>query len=109
MEQGPDGFGGGLSAPQVHGADGRAGGNCAPGSCCNRNTFFPQLPGFSCFAGRYRGASDQAMGRDLGEAHFTLPTGEGLNLNGGAVAPPFFGTNASTNRRYNVFATRMVM
>lgn len=34
-------------------------------------------------------ASDEALGRDLGAAHFTLPTG-GINMNGGAVDERFF-------------------
>ncbi len=36
--------------------------------------------------------SDAAMGTDLGAAHFTLPTGEGINMNGGSADPDFFST-----------------
>ena len=37
-------------------------------------------------------ASDAALGRDLGAAHFTLPDGTGINVNGGAIDPDFFST-----------------
>jgi putative ABC transport system permease protein len=37
-------------------------------------------------------ASEAAMGRDLGAAHFTRPTGDGVNMNGGAADRDFFGT-----------------
>jgi putative ABC transport system permease protein len=35
-------------------------------------------------------SSDEAMGRDLGAAHFTRSDGTGMNINGGAVEPAFF-------------------
>jgi len=35
-------------------------------------------------------ASDAAMGRDLGAAHFTLAGGRGINVNGGPVETTFF-------------------
>ncbi len=35
-------------------------------------------------------ASDEAMGRDLGAAHFTRADGTGMNINGGAVDTAFF-------------------
>jgi len=35
-------------------------------------------------------ASDEAMGRDLGAAHFTLPGGGGINVNAGPVDTDFF-------------------
>jgi putative ABC transport system permease protein len=37
-------------------------------------------------------ASDEALGRDLGAAHFTLPNGAGINMNGGAADRDFFST-----------------
>jgi putative ABC transport system permease protein len=37
-------------------------------------------------------ASNEAMGRDLGAAHFNLPTGAAVNFNGGAVDTSFFST-----------------
>lgn len=37
-------------------------------------------------------ASEAALGRDLGSAHFTLPTGAGINMNGGAIDTTFFST-----------------
>lgn len=37
-------------------------------------------------------SSDAAMGRDLGAAHFSLPDGTSMNMNGGAADPGFFAT-----------------